>query len=496
MSVPALAELRFGLADAEQEGVTEPDLLLAGYLDVHRTVEQVLKGDRYVVLGYKGAGKSAVSQHLKLRAERDPGLFVRVAYLSDFPYDEFLTLVPGRSDSDTRMPTGWCWLLLAYLMDSFRADEGADRSDGELSAVLGRLESAGLLPTGTLPTFVRESVQRSLKVTLPKLFEYSRQKLDGPADTAVPLLVEKLIDVAVRFRSHSEHVLVIDGLDDVLIGSARQLKTLAALLLAASRLNRAFQVGGTPAKVVLLFRTDLFEKLPGANKNKIRQDAAVNLDWYHHTREPAASNLVKLANLKARVLHPSAPDVFETYFPSRVSGRPIHKYLLDYTRHTPRDFLQLLRRMQEFSDGPRKLTVAQIKSGVRWYSNDYFLPEIKDELVGFMDAEDVDLALRLLTTMKFKHFHLEDAIAEAARSSVDLDVRKTFRVLFDCSAIGTVERSESSTAYFTFRYRNRHSHFVEDETIRVHKGLWIALQLTKDASSLATAAGVAGLDAQ
>lgn len=485
---PPFRELRFGLADAEQEGVTEPDLLLGGYLDLHGVSKAILEGHHFVVLGYKGSGKSAVSQHLKLRSSMLPDLFVRVAYLADFPYADFLQMIPGNADSDSRMPTGWSWVLLCYLLDSFSSDEGASGPDPEFQGTVQRLRETGMIPSPTLPHLVRESVTRSLKLTLPMIVEYTYQtKTGGAQDLQVPLLIDKLTSIACRFRSESEHVLLLDGLDDVFVGSALQYKALAALVLAISRLNRCFQENDTPAKVVLLCRTDLFERLPGPNKNKIRQDSAIHLDWYHHTRAPAESHLIQLANLKARVSHPDLPDIFDTYFPPKLKGRSIRKYLLEYTRHTPRDFLQLLRRLQEFSAGVETLSTSDILSGIRWYSTDYFLPEIKDELVGYASGEDIDALLTLLSTMKHTNFRIDDLrdLVASDQRFRKMNLERGVGLLFDCSAVGTVDRENPNNPFFTFRYRNRHSTIKFDETIRVHQALWSSLNLTKDFSDRA-----------
>jgi len=73
-------------------------------------------------------------------------------------------------------------------------------------------------------------------------------------------------------------------------------------------------------------------------------------------------------------------------------------FLLSQTRQTPRDFLQLLGNIQRFAtDG--EITQKQILSGVGTYSFDYFLPEIKDELVGYFAPQEVDLAMRLLASL-------------------------------------------------------------------------------------------------
>jgi hypothetical protein len=271
--------------------------------------------------------------------------------------------------------------------------------------------------------------------------------------------------------------------------------------LEVSRLNATFRKESVPAKILLLCRTDLFEKLPGANKNKLRQDSSINLDWYHDPREPGDSKLVRLVNLKARVTDRALADVFAAYFPPQVmlrGGRreklsrlrqPMVLHLLESTRHTPRDFIQVLTHIQRFASTSeqystlirRRLTQDQILSGLRSYSIDYFLPEIKDELVGYFPASVVEAAFSLIGSLRTREFSFKDLCAKAADQPRfgELDIAGIVTALFECSAIGNVNRARGSRAamYYTWKYRNRNSTLNLDERLLLHKGMWRALNV-------------------
>jgi len=66
-----------------------------------------------------------------------------------------------------------------------------------------------------------------------------------------------------------------------------QYKSLSALVYETDRLKITFMNNGVGAKIIILCRTDLFERLPGPNKNKIRQDSSYEIDWY---RRPSSSS--------------------------------------------------------------------------------------------------------------------------------------------------------------------------------------------------------------
>ncbi|WP_228391845.1 hypothetical protein, partial [Gluconobacter aidae] len=62
----------------------------------------------------------------------------------------------------------------------------------------------------------------------------------------------------------------------------------------------------------------------------------------------------------------------------------------------------------------------------------------------------------------------------------NLEADRTFELcdaLFNCSAIGNIQHRSGGKTYYTFKYRNRHSSFNENEDIMLHRGLWKALNL-------------------
>jgi hypothetical protein len=166
-------------------------------------------------------------------------------------------------------------------------------------------------------------------------------------------LVESLKQIIVRFAFHGQQFLVVDGLDDILINHTVQYETLTALIFEAQRLNSFFKVNSVPISIVVLCRTDLYEVLPGPNKNKVRQDSAIEIDWYKIASASERSALVHLANLRAKLSLGRDVDIFTEFLPQTLDGQPTVKYLTDLTRHTPRDFLMLLTHIQSAATSDR-----------------------------------------------------------------------------------------------------------------------------------------------
>ena len=163
-------DIRFGYASAEAESANDPQLLLKGFWDIGDIFNQAVSGNRFLFLGYKGSGKSAIAEHLRLRAEGECDLFATTTYLSDFPYSDFKKIVSGDAAPETRYPTAWSWLLLLKIISSMAKDHGSRRST-ELEIAIGSLQKAGLLPADDLRQLVLTSSKKSFKGQIPKLLE-------------------------------------------------------------------------------------------------------------------------------------------------------------------------------------------------------------------------------------------------------------------------------------------------------------------------------------
>ena len=472
-------EIQFGQASAELEGSYYPNLLLDGFLDPWDVVNKTLKSPTCIYLGYKGSGKSSIGEHLRLLSESDPHLFVEHTFLSDFPYANFSKIVSGEAEPESRFPTAWSWVLTLGILASFSKDEGAESSqDDDFVSSIKALESVGLLPTSSIKEVVIASSKPKFKAKLPILLEMDWDANNKKAtDLDFLHIIEHLKKVMLSFRSQNKHILVIDGLDDILLQKEVQYQSIAALFLETTRLNALFFKNNVPAKIVVLCRTELFERLPGANKNKFRQDLSVELDWYHNPQKPESSNLVYLVNNRAKLSDPEIKDVFLQLLPNRINNKPLLIYLLQHTRHTPRDFIQLLSHIQKCCT-KREVDVGNIKAGVRSYASKYFLPEIKDELVGYISQEHTDTIIRALATIKKRTFTTAEASNCLKGSGVlgGHDLIYILDTLFQCSAIGNVTKN-GDREFFSFKYRNRHSFFKSDEKITLHLGLVKAMNI-------------------
>jgi hypothetical protein len=478
---PSFGAIQFGFASAEKEGAEAPDLLLNGYFDDAHLSDTALYRSPFLFLGYKGSGKTALAEHARLIAASRPDVFVTTTTLDRFSYHDFKLMAGGSGDHQVRYPTAWGWLLLVALVRSLQDDQaGLSRAPSEFTGVVGALEKLGLMPATDLALLATTSSKQSFKASVPKFLEYTTERVLSGQDVQLYQLVTALQHAVLAFPTDSRHVIFIDGLDSIVTQRELQFQSLAALVQEASDLNHLFRRHQRPFKIVVLCRTDIFDRLPGANINKVRQDDSVSLSWYDDPRDPERTRLLRLVSLRAQRSLGREVDLFEEFFPPTVDDRDTRTMILDHTRHIPRDLIQVLRKIQQYAGGERSLSPRHVKSGLRLYSTDYFLPEVRNELAGYLDGDDVDRVLTLLASMhrpRVTYAELERVAHEL--DFENLDLKSVIRALFDASCIGTVSEAPGRRPLYTFKYRNPTATILPGQVMRIHPGALKALNIER-----------------
>jgi hypothetical protein len=485
---PDFGAIQFGFASAEKEGAESPDLLLRGFFDDTKLSDSAVYGSPFLYLGYKGSGKTALAEHARLLAADRTDLYVTTTTLDGFSYHDFKLIAGGGGDHQVRYPTAWGWLLLVALVRSLQDDEaGRSRAPAAYKGVVDALEKLGLMPATDLALLATTSSKQSFKASVPKFLEYTTERVMSGQDVQLYQLVTALQHAVLAFPTQSRHVIFVDGLDSIVTQRELQFQSLAALMHEASDLNHLFRRTGSPFKIVVLCRTDIFDRLPGANINKIRQDDSVTLTWYGDPRDPDRTRLLRLVRLRARRSLGRDVDLFKEFFPSTIDDRDTRMVILDHTRHLPRDIIQILRKIQQCAPDGARLTPQQVKSGLRLYSTDYFLPEVRNELAGYLDGDDIDRAVSLLTSMqrpRLRYAELERAAHELGYRALDLKL--LIRALFDAGCIGTVSDVEGRRPFYTFKYRNPTAAILPGQDMRIHPGALKALNIEPRARNSAS----------
>lgn len=470
------ADIRFGYVSAGAESVREPDLLLQGFYDFQGVVAKLLERSEYLVLGYKGSGKSAIGEHLAKRAEVDPELFVDFIDLKDFPYGTLASLAEDDS-SQQLLRLSWRWLLLLRVFQSLLADSGADwEHDVEAKQLAHELQKQGMIPSRSFSDMSIRSVNLAAKGGLPKLFEGAISGEFVTRQAQLTDVVGRIEALTTKYRTASKHMHVIDGLDELLTPDARTYSSLSALLGEVESLNDAFFRATSASKIILLCRSDLFERLSSPNKNKLRQNFSINLRWSPDWNENNGTELGGLIRQRALLSGYSGDDPVRDFLPFKAQATDdnIWSYLVGHTRQTPRDLIALLTKIQGHATRAA-ITSTEIQRGLNEYSSEYFVPELKDELAGYIAPDQIDVVFGVLAALKKRTFAMTEFAKLADARGIGIGIIDALDILFECSALG-LDRSREGRDH-EFKYMNSNLAINPTSPLIVHRGAWWALSL-------------------
>jgi hypothetical protein len=162
----------------------------------------------------------------------------------------------------------------------------------------------------------------------------------------------------------------------------------------------------------------------------------------------------------------------------RTFGQSMSMTISIFNEPDPAGLLQLLIHVQNCCTR-RDVDEKNVFAGIKSYASKYFLPEIKDELVGYIDQIKVDnifMALSSITKRKFNTADVSDCLSDRGILK-DTELNAILNALFNCSAIGNVVKDGNGHERFSFKYRNRHAFFTSNEEIILHRGLSKAMNI-------------------
>ncbi|MGW0618100.1 P-loop ATPase, Sll1717 family [Streptomyces sp. NPDC002765] len=486
--MPRVADFRrcdFGYADSGAEFRHAPRLLRHGYYDLGHAEEQIVSSPKFLILGYKGSGKSAIGARLRIRATDSPALYSAPApiFIDKLPLGEFRGIVPDTFGAPVRHRHVWTLHLLVHIAATLSGDGQAEwNSKAVMSEVSAQLQQAGI--TSRHPSTMRKF--RTTKVTatagVPNIASLTAEVQRATDASTLVDWISYLEATTSSFKSSRRHYLFVDGLDDSSLVRGGREGLLGGLIEAAADLNSLYFDSESPIKVIVCCRTDLYSKLNLARSGKIREDYGLELNWYQNPGDYRRTHLIKLANQRAQLADPATSDIFSEFFPKKIARRNSVEFLMLQTRHTPRDLLQLLKTIQRHVEDPDSIPEEIVKAGSREYSEKYFAHEMRDALSTYFNEDQLSRITQLLGTLRQRRFsyeELRDLTDTDARFRGRIDLHDALIALFDNGFVGNVSKDPVGgyDEYFRFKFRNPYAALVYDESMQLHPGLWKAFNL-------------------
>lgn len=495
---PSYRDLYFGMSDSKNEAFEDPDAFVRSYVDLNGASEALLSGSKFLVLGPKGTGKSALAWYLQASQNPD-GHTTLVRDASALPLAEVPRLQTGQAEGPERTVIAWKFILLCnYLELLLGAGDCRFERPREVNRVAKLLRNYGFMGDASGRALLKAS-STTVTIPIPQIGEV--YKRESKSELNIYSLVPYLESWVAEAQSEQRHVLILDGLDSIFLNDVHYDESLASLVQAAYDLNQKFRERSSAGSVVLLLRNDVFARVALAlpDSQKMRDDRSFDLDWRVLSGEAGVrAPLMQLVNAKAgRALGLESVDVL-SHFPDaiRVGKRsdspqliPTFQYLLNMTRHTPRDLLRLFDEIRkvdasgvyETTAGP--LSEDVIREGILRYSTKYFVGAIQNEFAGYEggpeSAKAALTALQAIGKQTFDRTEFHRALTEVlGRDSTETD--RLLELLFFAGAIGNSIGS-AGKRYMQFYHRRDESEIYLKGNFILHHALIHAWGMSRSA---------------
>lgn len=473
----------FGFADAEKEYSRVPKIFENAFFDSRRTVQKLINEHYFLLIGRKGVGKSAVRAKIQSLADKDHNLFALPMQLNDF---EFSTFSKTSIDKDLigtqKYKESWDFILLLMSYKIVKNNLEITESN-ELNKMIKLLEALGF----PLDIGYKKDVTRLSKLKIGNniaSFDLEFEKEFGTVPSTylerIATLNEKmLLSLSDIWYNDKKVIILIDGVDDILRFKKNQLEILSSLIRSVDYLNDKFMLLKVPIKIILFIREDIVNNVTDPDLNKIKRDGAIILNW--NNRLDDLKSIVNLRFEYSGIPTEEIENYWDKLFPRVIKDKKSWIYILDHTLYKPRDILQFLKCCQELYPNNVKLTFSEVRNVLKTYSREYFIEEMKNEITGFINDEQINALPSVLQKIGERSFSLLEFSRMMEEQCMignikDTDIKYMLLLLFEAGYIGhLIANTRKGGSSVIFKYRNGNSQIDYSQKFLTHKGLYNGL---------------------
>jgi hypothetical protein len=469
----------FGDVAAEDDAVLE-------YFLTTDAVTRIKNGEVFLVLGRKGAGKTALVRHF---AEGNGKGLSRSLNLAGYPWAVHAQRIDRGSSDVEAYVSSWRYLIavqlaaLALSRTKGATDEGAKAIRQFLSDNYGEtLELDEVLKPSKLRLSSMSFEPTVLGCKLGGI-ALDRNAGDLKLGTELNALADMLLAATVKLARKMgapSLMLHFDELDQgISTLTDERARMLSGLVLAVRAVRQSCRDGGVPLKPVIYLRSDLWDKLSFSDKNKITEKLALRLEW-------DSDSLLELVTtrLRAKLGAGARWDTITQNEQLKASNNKWN-FILSRTFLRPRDVIKFmnsaLNQAKKRNDNPLVITNPDVVNAREQYSN-YLKSELDDEIMAHWPQwEEALQACSGISTMTFERGEFEKQYEQRRSSANKLGCDEALEHLYRFSVIGYERRSGYGGSSWAFQYTNPEAGWDNRATrFKVHLGLKEFAKLRED----------------
>lgn len=486
---PLVNVTTFGAIDADN------DEILFDAFEEHEAIDSLLNFQRFLIVGRKGSGKTAIFK--KLLDTRNFDFFSFGHTFSDYPWHhhdkQARTGIPSRD----KYTHSWKYLILLTLSKIVLNHDSSIPFDEESMSRTITVERFVIDSYGTRDPDVTQVFNPARSLRLKPHFEIDWKVLKaGISPESVPIAelptivqeVNQNLTAAILTCLNPDHKyhICFDQLD---LGfdpnDDEYASRLIGLLIACRDINQQAKQYGKRLMVSVFLRDDIYDMLHFEDKNKITENHLSRIEWDTARTQKTLKGLMEKRFTKllgdSNNTRVTWEDIFDETKEMR-GHQSKYQHILDHTYLRPRDIIKFCNEvLKEFKRRAVKDIEAKafdnmdINSAKTEYSH-YFSSELDDELHKHIpEYRDYFEVFKSIGVVQFdRDEYLRGFDAKRASLPQGAEPMKVLRSLFEFSVVGFLRsggRGYGGSEY-VFNYEDPRAQFDDTaQRFRLHYGL-------------------------
>ncbi len=444
---------------------------------------EILQGKKNYVIGRKGTGKTAISEHIG-KASNNTSVFTEKLSFKNFPFNELYELNDTKYTLPNQYITLWKYLIYSFICRMMLKNQNIN-SDVRESLSL----SYDIDPITRLPRIVKKWTDNEFEV-----LEIGRASNKNSQQTNWIERANILEDIILVHLDNSNYYVIFDELDE----DYRDIKDkeqsvpynnlLTSLFKAVQDIRNTFKPLNKNVIPIIFLRDDIYAIIKDPDKNKW-SDLRIDIDWDENKLKKLFAFRISRAldsNCQESQIF-SFPDAWDKIFVRRAvqmghqarNAMEIFPYITRSTHLRPRDYVKYISACaKEAIENDRNIITPIIVKRVDKAFSNYLKAEIEDEIQALLpDISTIFQVISQIGKQQFKIEEFKNVYQTYIKSKTVSETNISFilQTLFDFSVIGNQPRNTKIQP--VFRYKNREARINMSETIAVHRGLFKSLQI-------------------
>lgn len=461
----------FGDVAAEDDAVLD-------YFLTTNAVTRIEKNEAFLVLGRKGAGKTALVRHF---GEGNTLSLSKALNLRGYPWGLHSKRVDLGASQIEAYVSSWRYLIAVELASLVLSKSERPQFSEVIDLKKFMDENYG----GPNPTLGLILQPQRIKIArfsiMPAVMGNQLGGVDldrKPGDSQLGLELNALSDAifksVIEIASNENIgplVLHFDELDQGLSKfDEDRTRMLVGLILAAREIRREASRGPVGVNPVVYLRTDLWDDLEFSDKNKISQGQAQLVEW-------SSESLLSLVELRLRAKLGNKVDWGSIADPSLMRGSQTKwNHILARTFLRPRDIIRFLNaalaKAKKRTSEPCVFTNEDIVDARDEYSA-YLKEELDDEILPHWSHwEEALQACSAISTITFDRAEFTTEYTSRKSKHNPIDADEALSLLYRFSVVGYERRSGYGGSSWAFQYTDPEAGYDNNANkFKVHLGL-------------------------